>query len=317
MTLDIPNYRVIEKLGTGASTRIYRARSMRTGEDYAIKTIKILKPEDNALLDLMKAEHAIGAIIDHPNVRRVYELRLIRQRLRVRAAILFMEYVEGVTMSDRLFSRPLHKVLDLFCQVAEGVHAMHQVGYVHADMKPSNLMVTPDDRLKLIDFGQSHKLGEAKQRVQGTMDFMAPEQVQKKLLDQRTDVFGLGATLFRVLTGKSVATEMNQTMNMAAPLLRRVASDAKEALQRLPQPLMRLIEDCCASDPAQRPPDMPSIIGRLKIAQVTLQRKPDELVAARGELDDELFDDEIDPMTDSAAAFDELLDLPDETPEHP
>jgi serine/threonine-protein kinase len=311
MSIDIPNYRLIEKLGTGASTTIYRARSMRTGEDYAVKIVKIQKPEDNAFLDLMRSEHAIGTVIDHPNVRRVFELRLVRQRLRVRAAMLFMEYVEGVTMADRGFSRPRDKYLDLFCQAAEGVHAMHLAGFVHADMKPSNLLVTPNDRVKLIDFGQSHRLGEAKQRVQGTMDFMAPEQVQKKLLDQRTDVFGVGATLFRVLTGKSVATEMNQTMNLQAPLLRRVDLDAKAALQNLPPILQRLIEDCCATDPAQRPPDMPALLHRMRIAQAVLQRTPEEaaLVAGGVEEADDLLDADVDLLMDSAAEFDDLLGL--------
>ena len=84
MTLDIPNYRVVEKLGTGAQTRIFRARCMRSGKDYAVKTVKILKPEDNTIVELMRVEYAIGAAIDSDYLRKVYELRMIRHRLRVR-----------------------------------------------------------------------------------------------------------------------------------------------------------------------------------------------------------------------------------------
>lgn len=293
MTLDIPNYRVIEKLGTGASTRIFRARCMRSGKDYAIKTVKIQKPEDNTIVDLMRAEYAIGAAIDSEHIRKVYELRMIRQRLRVRGAILFMEYVDGQTMADKEFSRPIQVLLRLFAEAAKGLHAMHLAGYVHADIKPSNIMVTAEGRVKLIDFGQSARSHEAKQRIQGTIDYMAPEQVQRKTLDPRTDVFGLGATLHRVLTGRPVVTEMNQTVNMASQALVGVRRDklAVASNGALPAPLARLLSDCCAAEPAQRPADMPDLIKRLEMVAASLTRP----VPA--------FDDE-DDSTDDDGSFD-------------
>ena len=274
MTLDIPNYRVVEKLGTGAQTRIFRARCMRSGKDYAVKTVKILKPEDNTIVELMRAEYAIGAAIDSDHLRKVYELRMIRHRLRVRGAILFMEYVDGTTMGDKDFSRPVGEVLRLFAEVAMGLHAMHLAGYVHADVKPSNIMVTTDDRVKLIDFGQSARSHEAKQRIQGTIDYMAPEQVQRKMLDPRTDVFGLGATLHRVLTGRPVATEMNQTVNMSSQVLVGVRRDKLAGSRdgELPIPLARMIADCCAPNPAGRPPDMLALVKRLEMVTGSLNR---------------------------------------------
>ena len=141
MTLDIPNYRILEKLGVGAQSRIFRARCMRTGKDYAVKIVKVQKPEDMTIVDMMRAEHAIGTMIDHPNVRTVYELRMIRHRLRTRGAILFMEYVDGVPISDSQFSESLELTLRLFRQVASALQAMHLAGYVHADLKPTNIVV--------------------------------------------------------------------------------------------------------------------------------------------------------------------------------
>ena len=75
MTVELPNYRIIEKLGVGAETRIYRARCMRNGKDYAVKIVKLNKPEDASYIELLRAEHAIGSSVDHPVVRKVYELR--------------------------------------------------------------------------------------------------------------------------------------------------------------------------------------------------------------------------------------------------
>ena len=275
MSVDIPNYRVLEKLGEGAQSHIYRARCMRTGKDYAVKVVKIRKPEDTSFVDLLRAEHAIGSAIDHPVIRQVYEVRIMRHRLRLRGAILFMEYVDGIPMSDKGFDRPIAEVLELFREAAQGLMAMHRAGWVHADLKPNNIIVTPENKVKLIDLGQSARMHEAKPRIQGTIDYMAPEQAQRGILDQRTDVFGLGAALHRVLTGKPVLTEMNQTVTLHSQSL--VGTRITELTDRkdveLPTCVARLIQDCCESRPADRIGDMPAFVERVNLAVVILAKQ--------------------------------------------
>lgn len=308
MAVDIPNYRVVEKLGVGAETRVYRARCMRTGRDYAVKIVKINKPEDSTYIDLMRTEHAIGSAIDHPVVRKIYELRYIRQRLRVRGAILFMEYVDGLTLSDKEFRRPVDDVLRIFSEAAHGLHAMHRAGFVHADLKPSNILVTRDDEVKLIDLGQSSRLGEPKSRVQGTIDFIAPEQVQRGILDERTDVFGLGAALHRLLTGKPIATEMNRKVTVHSQSLigKRVNEIAQPLLQELPTCISRLIEDCCQHSPGDRLSGMPTVIERIALARTILSRPAVEPVPV-GDVtpldddDEDSFDDVLDFVIDQGA----------------
>jgi len=293
MTLEIPNYRVIERIGTGAATAIYRARCVRTGRDYAIKTMKVRAPEDMKIIDSMRDEYNVGSQMDHPVIRKVYEFRLIRQRLRVRGALLFMEYVPGVSMSDKDFKPSLQEVLRLFAIAAEGLAAMHRVGFVHADLKPGNMIVTPYGNLKLIDLGQSFRLGQAKQRVQGTIDYMAPEQALRETIDQRTDVFGLGATLHRVLTGKPVPTEMNQTVNPHSHRLlgKRVEEIPQPILTELPVSVARLIEDCCETNPADRPQDITAVMQRLEMALAIVSKPPTEDMI-EGREDDESYLDE-------------------------
>lgn len=275
MAVDIPNYRVIEKLGVGAQTRVFRARCMRTGKDYTVKIVKLVKPEDATLIDLLRTEYAIGSTIDHAVIRKVYELRLMRQRLRVRGAILFMEYVDGVTLADKGYSRSLDEILRIFAEVARGLDAMHRAGYVHADLKPNNIMIAADGSVKLIDLGQSAKIHEAKTRVQGTIDYMAPEQVQRGVLDQRTDVFGLGATLHKLLTGRPVKTEMNKniSLNSQSMIGKRVDDVPEGNGQVLPIVLVRLLEDCCQYKPEDRITDMISLAERLELARTILARK--------------------------------------------
>ena len=277
MSVEIPNYRVIEKLGTGAQTRVYRARCMPTGKDYTLKIVKIVNPEDASFIDLLKTEHTIGSVIDHPVIRKVYELRFLRQRLRVRGAVVFMEYVNGITLADKEFRRSLDETLAIFDQAAAGLHAMHLAGYVHADLKPNNIMISIEGAVKLIDLGQSAKIFEPKTKIQGTVDYMAPEQVQRGKLDQRTDVFGLGATLHKVLTGRPIATDMNQTVNLQSntPLVRRM-DDGKSGAVEYPLCITRMISDCCQYEASARIPDMSALRERISLARAIVARKSED-----------------------------------------
>jgi serine/threonine-protein kinase len=296
MAVDIPNYRVIEKLGTGAQSRIFRARCMRTGKDYTVKIVKVIKPEDASFIDLLKTEHAIGSTIDHPVIRKVYELRMMRHRLRVRGAILFMEYVAGVSLLDKEFQASLGEVLRIFADVARGLDALHRAGFVHADLKPSNILVTPDGDVKLIDLGQSSRIHEAKVRIQGTIDYMAPEQVNRGVLDQRTDVFALGAALHRILTGKPIKTNMNQTISMHSQSLvgRRVSEINESGIHRLPACVARLIEDCCEPDPDDRIQDLLTVIERIELARTIVTKPPSTGASAEvdGDEEDAWYDEE-------------------------
>jgi len=294
MAVDIPNYRIIEKLGTGAQSRIFRARCMRTGKDYTVKIVKIVKPEDASFVDLLRTEHLIGSSVDHPVIRKVYELRMMRHRLRVRGAILFMEYVDGLSMGDNEFRGSLDEILRISADAARGLEAMHRTGYVHADLKPSNILVTPEGAVKLIDLGQSAKMNQAKVRVQGTIDYMAPEQVQRRVLDQRTDVFGLGAAIHRVLTGKPIKTDMNQTITPYSQSLvgKRVEEINGSAMHELPACVSRLINSCCQSNPDDRIESMPSLIERIDFARTILTKRTAGAVAVDDDEDEFWQDDE-------------------------
>jgi serine/threonine-protein kinase len=275
MSIDIPNYRILAKLGNGASSTLFKVRCTRTGALYTVKNVKIHTPEDNKFVEQLKAEYATGSGIDHPVVRKVFELRYVRRRLRVKGAMLFMEYVDGVPMNAPDFSRPLPKLLKLFVTVAEGLEAMHQAGYVHADLKPGNILALRDDRVKLIDLGQSCPLLTSKSRIQGTIDYMAPEQVARSILDRRTDVFGLAATLHRVITGRPIATDMNQNVTLHAQGLlgKRVTDVSQPTDAEMPPAVAKLIETCCDKDPTKRLPDMRAFIERLEMARTFLRKR--------------------------------------------
>ena len=317
MSVDIPNYRIIEKLGVGAQTRVYRARYMPTSKDYTVKIVKLVNPEDVGFIELLKAEYAIGSSIDHPVIRKVFELRMLRQRFRVRGAILFMEYVNGVTLGDKEFQGSLDETLRIFSESAHGLYAMHLAGWVHADLKPTNIMVALDGAVKLIDLGQSARIYEPKTKIQGTVDYMAPEQVQRARLDQRTDVFGFGATLHKVLTGKAVVTEMNQTVNLQSlnPIVKRVEETRESVMNDLPICVARLIDDCCRHDPTERMPDMPTLIERIALARTIIAKRAADESAPATMVDDHGEDDDDWEESDDLAAIVEGLGLSDDEEE--
>jgi serine/threonine-protein kinase len=288
MSIDVPNYRILDRLGTGQGSTLYKAMAITTGKLYAIKYVKVNTPEAMRLVDQMRDEHACGSALDHPTLRKTYEVRYVKQRLRLKAAMLFMEFVDGVTLSDCGPKMNLLQLLRIIEKVGVGLEAMHRGGFVHADLKPGNILVMANREVKLIDFGQSSPINQAKKRVQGTIDYMAPEQAARQVLDARTDVFGLGATLHRVLTGKPVATELNQRVDIHS-LGRvgvRVEDNLPPSLEGLPPVVTTLINDSCASDPAQRPRNMREMIDRCRMAQLFLARRSQETVRHAVDADD-------------------------------
>lgn len=276
MSLDIPNYRILDRIGTGQGSIIYKAEAIKTGALYAIKHVKVQSPEDNRLVDQMRDEHACASVLDHPALRKTYELRYIRRRLRATVgALLFMEYVDGEPLwqcADRL---GMFGVLDVIEKAADGLVVMHKAGFVHADIKPGNILVQPDGNIKIIDFGQSVKMFQAKVRVQGTPDYMAPEQVNKQPLSARTDVFALGATLGKVLTGKAIATEMNRNVDIHSLGLigMKVDDNRPPSLDELPIVVARLISDATNADPAKRPASMKDFMDRCKVARLIVAKR--------------------------------------------
>src|SRR5690606_37158581 len=144
-------------------------------------------------------EHHIARQIDHPSIRK--SLRLIKQRdfIRTSEVLVLMELVLGKTLEQDQ-PKTMLGMCRVIRDVALGLAAMHEHRLVHADIKPNNIMATSDGRIKIIDFGQSCPIGTVKPRIQGTPDYIAPEQVKRGPITPQTDVFNLGATMYWLLT---------------------------------------------------------------------------------------------------------------------
>jgi serine/threonine protein kinase/tetratricopeptide (TPR) repeat protein len=203
------HYRVIEQIGAGGMGVVYRARDERLERDVALKVLPESMLEDAAALKFFRKEaHALSKL-SHPNIATVHDFDV-----QDGVSFLVMEYIPGVTLDHMLSEGPLSEkeVLRLGVQLAQGLGAAHQEHLVHRDVKPSNLRVTPDGRLKILDFGLA-KLVRTDQldatesitgsnQVAGTLPYMSPEQLQGQPVDQRTDIYSAGAVLYQMGTGR-------------------------------------------------------------------------------------------------------------------
>ncbi len=273
MSLEVPGYTVLERLGTGARSSIWQVADLRTGQVYALKRVKRRVTDDNRFLEQTQNEFALSVRFDNPYLRKSFELRRVRRFFQLRELHVLMEYVDGKTL-EQLGPKGIHGTIGIFLKVAQGLESLHQLGYVHADIKPNNILVGRNGEVKIIDFGQSCPIGYIKERIQGTPDYIAPEQVRRLPLDQRTDVFNLGATLYWILTGRAFPTIMPSPkrrtgIDLLGP---REAIPPHEINENVPLALSRLVMDCCQNNVKDRPADMREVVRRLEMAQHLIER---------------------------------------------
>ncbi len=275
----LPGYEIVKRIGRGAGAVIYEARQAGTRRRVAVKHVVRRGPQDQRFIEQAEIEYEVGHQLDHPSLRKCYDIVRVRRWLKTHELFLIMELVEGERLDNRYQDRrpqDIEPVVRLFIQVAEGLQALHKHGFIHADIKPNNILLTPAGGVKIIDFGQSCPVGHTKTRIQGTPDYIAPEQVALAPLDHRTDVYNFGATMYWVLTGKAFSTILP-----AAPAgsrkheieARRGNDPPHEVNPDVPLPFSRLIMECCASERARRPADMGKVISRLETILMLMQRR--------------------------------------------
>jgi len=263
---EFEGYEMLRRLGYGAASTIYAIRQVDTDETFVLKQVLRRESEDARMIQQVENEYQVGSRVDHPYVRKVYEIYRRKKHLKTREVYLLMEYCPGVSL-EQSPSRSLLDILLIFRMVADGIGGMHAQGYLHCDMKPNNIIIADNGAIRVIDLGQSCAVGTVKPRIQGTPDYIAPEQVKRKPLSARTDVFNLGATMYWALTGRHVPTllpKQTDRIELANPSGGSFPSPHK-LRPKVPVGVSNLIMECCKTDPRERPADMPSLISRLDL----------------------------------------------------
>src|SRR5262249_50157366 len=243
-------YRVVNTLGTGAgSTILLISDKTAGGKRYALKVVRKQDPEDEIYVQQALTEFEASKKLNHPAIAKVFDCRLKRAWFKVRGVELLLEYVDGKTL-DEIEAPELGQLVLIFCQIASALTHMHRRGVFHGDLKPGNIMLTKNGQVKLIDFGTAWVRGQEKNRIQGTPHYIAPEQATEKVVDEKTDIYNLGATMYRMFTGRFAQ------QGIPKPGDDRKLVPPVKVNPKIVGPLNELIVACVELDPSKRPVGM-------------------------------------------------------------
>jgi serine/threonine-protein kinase len=274
-TLPVPKtlfgYEVVDVLGQGAGSVLYVVNQPVSRQLCALKRVVRNCDHDDRYVQQLENEYEIGRRVVNPALRRCFELKYHRNWLhKVVEAALLMELVDGTPL-DQLDQAAISQEIKWFRAAAEALHALHGLGYVHCDIKPGNILSQCTGGVKVIDFGQSCPIRTRKTRIQGSPDYIAPEQVRCDPVTPRTDVYNLGATMYWSLCRHHVPTLY--TMYRSGLLRGEQTQSPHELNPQVPETLSNLIMECIRTDPAKRPSGMDEIAKRLEIIRHGLRRQ--------------------------------------------
>jgi Tol biopolymer transport system component len=258
-------YRIVSPLGAGGMGEVYRAHDPRLERDVAIKVLPEHFLEDSDSLARFQAEAKAIASLSHPNIVAIHDTGQQGKRLYV-----VTELLEGETMRSRLRQGPfgVRKAAEHAARVAEGLAAAHEKGLVHRDVKPENLFLLNDGRVKILDFGLARQdpllagagdLSSSPTAARptnpgamiGTVGYLAPEQARGEVADHRADIFSLGAVLHEMLVGRR-AFHGTSPAELISSILRDEPSPPSDSDPRIPKALDLIVQHCLEKNPDER-----------------------------------------------------------------
>lgn len=264
----VESFRVMSELGKGAASVIYLVQDPKSKQIWALKHVAKETEKDERFLEQTESEYNIARQLDHPGLRRVD--RMIKKKsglLTVSELFLVMELVDGISV-DRSPPKTFEQAAEIFESTARALAYMHAKGFVHADMKPNNIIVDGAGNTKVIDLGQSCTIGTVKKRIQGTPDYIAPEQVHRRPITEKTDVYNLGATMYWALTRKHVPTALGKEDSLLGTVDDKLLAKPKRPIEinaRVPEAFDKLIMECVEIEHAMRPSGMNEVADRLSV----------------------------------------------------
>ena len=289
----IKGFEILETVGNGAGSIVYKALDIASQRICAIKhvtrsTVDAIERarrnsregssrigahpriDYNNYFDQIRNEYRVARRLHKntvcPHIVQMHDLLTTRRFFRIFGYDLVMEFVEGTSFRDKR-DYPIADLITFYRQAALALAHLHAHKVLHADMKPHHIFVTTEGQAKLLDFGQSRFFADPPGRIQGTVDFMAPEQAKGKAVDARTDVYGLGATMYWVLTGecnRPALSGMGGGVGFTVGYAGR-ADSVREKNPECPPALDDLIIASCERRPEKRPSSMAEVLARIDV----------------------------------------------------
>ncbi len=298
----LAHYKITAAIGAGGMGEVYRAADMKLGREVALKLLPKAFVSDPERLARFDREARLLASLNHPNIAHLYGFETVTFDDATAVHFIVMELVEGEDLAERVKrgTLPIDEAITIAKQIAEALEEAHEKGIVHRDLKPANVKLTPDRKVKVLDFGLakaysvdpansgspdlSHSPTMTRQGTEagvilGTAGYMSPEQARGRAVDRRADIWAFGVVLFEMLTGTRLFAGMTVSDTLVAVLTRDI--DWTALPPGTPAGIRRLLLRCLDRDPRTRLRD----IGEARVALDGLAahpREPEPAPAAGG-----------------------------------
>jgi serine/threonine-protein kinase len=264
-------YEILEKIGSGGMSDVYKAKCHKLNRYVAIKVLKAEYSEDKTFVSKFRAEAQSAAGLMHSNIVNVYDVGEEEG-----IYYIVMELVEGITLKkyiDKKGKLGIREAVSIAIQVAQGIEAAHKHNIVHRDIKPQNIIISKEGKVKVTDFGiaRAATSNTINSVVMGSVHYISPEQARGGYSDEKSDIYSFGIALFEMLTGK-VPFEGDTTVSIALQHIQNDMISPKTYLPEVPVSVEKIVLKCTQKKTERRYQNMSDLIADLKRSLVT----PDE-----------------------------------------
>ena len=258
-------YEIVGQVGTGGMSDVYKAKDHTLGRYVAIKVLKSEFSEDTNFVSKFRTEAQSAAVLEHPNIVNIYDVGSENG-----IHYIVMEYVEGITLKTYIGKKgqlTYKEALSIAIQVGRGIQAAHAKNIVHRDIKPQNIIISTDGKVKVTDFGIARAVSEntIHSDVMGSVHYASPEQARNGYVSSRSDIYSLGIVMYEMVTGR-VPFDGDSTVAVAIQHLQDEMDPPSKYAPNLPISLEKIIQKCTQKSPDRRYDSMESLLIDLRKA---------------------------------------------------
>ena len=257
-------YEILEKIGSGGMSEVYKAKCHKLNRLVAIKVLKSEFTSDATFVSKFKMEAQAAAGLSHPNIVNIYDVVDEGD-----IHFIVMELVEGITLKSYITKKghlDVKEAIGIAIQVASGIEAAHEQHIIHRDIKPQNMLISMDGKVKVADFGIARAVSSQTMNaatVVGSVHYISPEQARGGYSDERSDIYSLGITMYEMVTGR-VPFDGDTTVAIAIKHLQEEIESPSKYTPNLPFALEQIILKCTQKSPDRRYNNMAELIDDLK-----------------------------------------------------
>ena len=262
-------YEILEKIGSGGMSDVYKAKCHKLNRQVAIKVLKQEYSNDKNFVSKFWAEAQSAACLAHPNIVNVYDVGNDQD-----VYYIVMELVEGITLKKYIEKKgklEIRESIGIAMQVCQGIEAAHEQKIIHRDIKPQNIMISKDGKVKVTDFGiaRAASTQTISSNAMGSVHYISPEQARGGYCDERSDIYSIGIVMYEMLTGM-VPFEGESTVQVALMHIQSEMTPPRKHEPMIPVSLEKIILKCTQKKPEARYAGVAALIADLRRALMTL-----------------------------------------------